>query len=194
MIPLGKLSKKEINDLPLEFYRGKISIISSPKSVDSVCSSLQKETVLGFDTETRPVFIKGDYHPPSLIQVAGQKAVYIFQLSQIGLCQPIIDLLTSEKIVKCGVAINQDLRELNQLKHFIPRGFVDLGEIARKSLIPHHGLRGLAAYFLGFRISKQARITNWNVVNLSKKQIIYAATDAWVGRELFFKFKEESLI
>tara|TARA_Y100000590_G_scaffold450147_1_gene589367 strand:- start:529 stop:1113 length:585 start_codon:yes stop_codon:yes gene_type:complete len=194
MIPLGKLSKKEINDLPLKSYRGKIFIINSPEDVESVCTSLQKETVLGFDTETRPVFIKGDHHPPSLIQMAGQKAVYIFQLSQTGLCQPIINLLSSDKIVKCGVAINQDLRELNLVKHFTPRCFVDLGEIARKSFIPHHGLRGLAAYFLGFRISKQARITNWNVVNLSKKQITYAATDAWVGRELFFKFKEESLI
>ncbi|HIA00113.1 MAG TPA: 3'-5' exonuclease domain-containing protein 2, partial [Candidatus Marinimicrobia bacterium] len=53
---------------------------------------------------------------------------------------------------------------------------------------------GLTALFLGFRISKQASTTNWSAKELSIKQITYAATDAWVGRELYFKFKDEQLL
>ena len=190
----GKLEKQEINALPLEAYIGEIFVINTFRDGKSSCDLLQKEKILGFDTETRPAFQKGEHHFPSLIQLSGEKAVFIFQLSQIGFCKPIKHLLSDGDIHKCGVAIRHDLSELNQLSKFVPRGFVDLGELARKAFIPHHGLRGLAAYFLHFRISKQAQTTNWNVKTLSKKQITYAATDAWVGRELYFKFKNEKLI
>ncbi len=189
-----KLEKQEINALPLEAYVGEIFVINTFRDVKSSCDLLQKEKILGFDTETRPAFQKGEHHFPSLIQLAGENAVFIFQLPQIGFCKPIKSILSNSNILKCGVAIEYDLSELNRLSNFVPRGFVDLGELARKAFIPHHGLRGLTAYFLHFRISKQAQTTNWNVKSLSKKQISYAATDAWVGRKLYFKFQTKKLI
>lgn len=194
MILKRKLEKQEINALPLKAYGGEIFIINTLQDVKTSCSILQKENILGFDTETRPAFHKGEYYAPSIIQLAGEKSVYIFQLHQVGFCNPLKQLLSNRGVLKCGVAIGRDLSELNLLSEFIPRGFVDLGELARKALVPHHGLRGLAAYFLHFRISKQAQISNWNIKTLKKKQIIYAATDAWLGRELYLKFKKEKLI
>jgi len=194
MILKRKLEKQEINALPLKAYGGEIFIINTLQDVKTSCSILQKENILGFDTETRPAFHKGEYYAPSIIQLAGEKSVYIFQLHQVGFCNPLKQLLSNRGVLKCGVAIGRDLSELNLLSEFIPRGFIDLGELARKSLVPHHGLRGLAAYFLHFRISKQAQISNWNIKTLKKKQIIYAATDAWLGRELYLKFKKEKLI
>ena len=194
MVSPRKLEKQEINALPLKIYDGKTFIINTLQDVKPSCDLLQKENILGFDTETRPAFQKGEHYSPSIIQLAGKKSVFIFQLHQIGFCKPIKQLLSNRNILKCGVAIKHDLSELNLLSKFIPRGFVDLGELARKAFIPHHGLRGLAAYFLRFRISKQAQTSNWNIKTLSKKQIIYAATDAWVGRELYFKFMKEKII
>ena len=194
MILKRKLEKQEINALPLKAYGGEIFIINTLQDVKTSCSILQKENILGFDTETRPAFHKGEYYAPSTIQLAGEKSVYIFQLHQVGFCKPLKQLLSNRGVLKCGVAIKHDLSQLNLLSEFIPRGFVDLGELARKSLVPHHGLRGLAAYFLHFRISKQAQLSNWNVKTLKKKQIIYAATDAWLGRELYLKFKKEKII
>ena len=194
MILKRKLEKQEINALPLKAYGGEIFIINTLQDVKTSCSILQKENILGFDTETRPAFHKGEYYAPSTIQLAGEKSVYIFQLHQVGFCNPLKQLLSNRGVLKCGVAIGRDLSELNLLSEFIPRGFVDLGELARKALVPHHGLRGLAAYFLHFRISKQAQISNWNIKTLKKKQIIYAATDAWLGRELYLKFKKEKII
>ena len=194
MILKRKLEKQEINALPLKAYGGEIFIINTLQDVKTSCSILQKENILGFDTETRPAFHKGEYYAPSIIQLAGEKSVYIFQLHQVGFCKPLKQLLSNRGVLKCGVAIKHDLSQLNLLSEFIPRGFVDLGELARKSLVPHHGLRGLAAYFLHFRISKQAQLSNWNIKTLKKKQIIYAATDAWLGRELYLKFKKEKII
>ena len=194
MTPTKKLEKQEINALPLKTYDGKICVINTLQDVKPSCDLLQKENILGFDTETRPAFHKGEHYSPSIVQLAGKKSVFIFQLHQVGFCKPIKQLLSNRNILKCGVAIKHDLSELNLLSKFTPKGFVDLGELAREAFIPHHGLRGLAAYCLNFRISKQAQTSNWNIKTLSKKQILYAATDAWVGRELYLKFKKEKII
>ena len=190
----NKLSKTEINSLPLRYYNGAIRIIQTAEQAKNACAILIKEKVLGFDTETRPAFNKGQSYLPSLLQLAGTKVVYLFQLSQCGLTDKIIFLLSNVNIIKSGVAINQDLTELQQILNFEPAGFVDLGDIAKSKGLPHHGLRGLAAYLLKFRISKSARTSNWSANQLTKKQIKYAATDAWVGRELYLKYKQIKVI
>ena len=190
----NKLSKTEINSLPLRYYNGPIHIIQTAEQAKKACAILMKEKVLGFDTETRPAFNKGQSYLPSLLQMAGIKVVYLFQLSKCGLTDSIINLLSIDYIIKSGVAINQDLIELQQISNFEPAGFIDLGDIARSKGLPHHGLRGLAAYLLNFRISKSGRTSNWSTNQLTKKQIKYAATDAWLGRELYLKYKRINVI
>lgn len=190
----NKLSKTEINSLPLRHYNGAIHIIQTAEQAKKACAILIKEKMLGFDIETRPAFHKGQSYLPSLLQLAGTKAVYLFQLRQCGLTNEIKTLLSKANIIKSGVSIDQDLAELQQISRFKPAGFVDLGEVAKSKGLPHHGLRGLTAYLLQFRISKSCRTANWGVKQLTQNQIKYAATDAWVGRELYFKYKQIKVI
>ena len=190
----NKLSKTEINSLPLRYYNGPIRIIQTAEQAKDASTILIKEKLLGFDTETRPAFNKGQSYLPSLLQLAGTKVVYLFQLSKCGLPDSITNLLSNVNIIKSGVAIDQDLIELQQILNFQPGGFIDLGEIARSKGLPHHGLRGLAAFLLNFRISKSVRTSNWSANQLTKKQIRYAATDAWLGRELYLKYKQINVI
>ena len=190
----NKLSKTEINSLPLRYYNGPIHIIQTTEQAKDACAILIKEKVLGFDTETRPAFYKGQSYLPSLLQMAGTKVVYLFQLSKCGLTDSITNLLSNDNIIKSGVAIDQDLTGLQQILHFDPAGFIDLGDIARLKGLPHHGLRGLGACLLNFRISKSGRTSNWSANQLTKKQIKYAATDAWLGRELYLKYKQINVI
>ena len=190
----NKLSKTEINSLPLRYYNGPIRIIQTAEQAKDASTILIKEKLLGFDTETRPAFNKGQSYLPSLLQLAGTKVVYLFQLSKCGLPDSITNLLSNVNIIKSGVAIDQDLIELQQILNFEPGGFIDLGEIARSKGLPHHGLRGLAAFLLNFRISKSSRTSNWSANQLTKKQIRYAATDAWLGRELYLKYKQINVI
>ena len=92
----NKLSKTEINLLPLRYYNGAIRIIQTAEQAKNACAILSKEKLLGFDTETRPAFKKGQSYLPSLLQLAGTKVIYLFQLNKCGLPTSICLLYTSD--------------------------------------------------------------------------------------------------
>lgn len=188
-----KLSKDDINQCPLGKYTGPIKIIRTEEKSVKAIKKLKNEQVIGFDTETRPAFQKGESYSPALIQLAGKNCVYIFQLKLLELTSLLLELLEDKNIIKAGVSIDFDIAELRKVSEFEPGGFIDLGDEAKQIGIKNHGLRGLAAVLLGFRISKGAKTSNWEKEKLSSSQIIYAATDAWVGRELYLKLKELSI-
>jgi ribonuclease D len=180
-----RMEKDEINERPIGRYEGKISLIRSEDELHEACKVLGKETLLGFDTETRPSYRVGESYPPALLQLAGANEVFIFQLKFTGLPQPLLAILANPNIIKAGVSLSHDLKELRSVVEFEPAGFVDIGNVAKDIGIQNHGLRGLAAVLLGFRITKSAKTTNWSRDDFTQGQIQYAATDAWVGRELY---------
>ena len=96
-------------------------------------------------------------------------------------------------MVKTGVALDQDIRKLRQLQEFPPAGFVDIAHLVARIGLRKSGLRSLAAIMLGFRVSKGAQRSNWALDRLSQSQIVYAATDAWISRELFIALDREGL-
>jgi len=177
-------TKAEINQLPLRHYQGPVELVSSPEGLALAVDRLGRERLLGFDTETRPSFKKGVNHPPSLIQLAGSQTVYLFQVDQLPPANGLQSILADPAIIKTGVAVRDDIKDLKRIWPFEESGFIDLGELARRLDLKTHGLRNLAANFLGFRISKHAQVSNWSREELTPKQIIYAATDAWVSREI----------
>ena len=188
-----KLTKDQINTMPLVKYEGKIRVLSSQDDLQESVDYLMNQRVIGFDTETRPTFKKGSANAPCLVQLAGENAVFIYQLDDISVLKKLSPILSNEKITKSGVSVDRDLIELMFLAPFDPCSFIDLGDVARDKGIPHHGLRGLAAMFLGSRISKSARTSDWGRDRLSRAQISYAATDAWVGLELFKRFEKKNI-
>lgn len=186
------MSREQINALPLKRYEGPVHLVRDAKSLESAVQALRKETVLGFDTETQPSFRKGESHPVALVQLAGSGGAYIFQLRALRDPAALLDLLANPKIRKAGVATGRDVQDLRKLYPFEPAGFVDLADLAEKAGIGHGGLRGLAAAVLGFRFSKGAQRSNWGRESLSPEQIVYAAMDAWVGRELYLALSRKT--
>lgn len=180
-----RMSKDEINACPIKRWRGSISVVRNKDELAAAMRKLTGHTLLGFDTETRPAYKKGESYPPSLLQLASDKEVFIFQLKHLGLAKPLREILADSAIIKTGVSLDYDIRELKKLSPFKAAGFIDLGNLAKKMGIKNHGLRGLAAVFLGIRISKGAQTSNWSRDVLTRQQIQYAATDAWVGRKLY---------
>ena len=181
----AELTKEEINQLPLRAWEGDVIIVREQRQLSAALAMLQKEKVLGFDTETKPCFTKGHTALPALIQLATQNNVFLFQLKHLCLGLELAGLLSSNEHLKVGVAIHDDMKALGRLYPFEAGGIVDIAQMARSQGIKAQGLRTLAANLLGFRISKGAQCSNWENEDLTPQQIKYAATDAWVGRQLY---------
>ena len=180
-----KISKAEINELPLIAWEGEIQILESSEEMEAAAADLANESHLGFDTETRPSFKKGDYHPPALIQLATERCVYLFRISKTKTFDPLLPILESPDILKTGVAIKDDVKELRAMEDFTPSGFVEIADITVKLGYENRGLRALAGLLLHGRISKAAQVSNWARPELDNKQVRYAATDAWISREIY---------
>ena len=180
------LSKEEINLLPIQAWEGPVVLVREEKTLADALEKLRQEPVLGFDTETRPTFTKGKTCRPALIPLATADTAYLIQLTHLPFSEDIAELLSSPRVLKVGVAIHDDMKALARIHPFQADGVVDLAVMARARGIQAQGLRTLAANLLGFRISKSAQCSNWENHELTPQQIKYAATDAWVGRELYF--------
>ncbi|MBF0283131.1 MAG: 3'-5' exonuclease domain-containing protein 2 [Magnetococcales bacterium] len=192
-----RISKEEINDLPMCKWEGEIHLVQSAKRLKSALAALRQESapiILGFDTESRPCFKKGEHYPPSLVQLAGAQDVYIIQLASVGKLDPLAELLADPSVIKAGVGLEQDNRQLQELMPFEPGGFVDVGEAATRAGGENGSLRGMAARFLDIRISKTAQCSNWSRPKLEPAQIYYAATDAWVSREIYLYLQRHGLV
>jgi ribonuclease D len=189
-----EISREAMLELPVVRYEGEVLLVESPQDLERAHADLMQETVVGFDTETRPAFRKGESYLPSLFQAATARAVYLFQLRRKETFPLLTELLTEKRIVKAGVAVADDLRTLKRVFHFADQGVVDLGLLARRAGYGQTGLRNLAGMILGMRITKGAKTTNWSAPQLTQQQIIYAATDAWVCRELYLKFESEGML
>jgi ribonuclease D len=187
------ISKEDINSLPIGRWEGPSRLVRTAEEVSGAVRTLSRASLLGFDTETRPAFRKGQKFSPSLLQLATDDEVFLFQLKHTGLPETLVTILSNPAIIKAGVAPDFDLLSLQDLQPFHPRGFTDLAEIARLNGIKNQGLRGLAAIVCGIRISKSARTTNWASNDLTLQQIQYAATDAWIGREIYRLLKTRTV-
>jgi ribonuclease D len=183
-------SREEINELPIRRYEGPVHLVASAADLAQAMADILQESVVGLDTETRPSFRVGESYPPSLAQVATARAVYLFRLQHLDCSAAVAQFLSLERIVKAGVGLADDLRQLRKCFPFDEKAVVDLSAAAKAQGLAKTGVRTLAAAFLGFRIPKGSKTSNWAAAQLTPQQVAYAAMDAWACRELYLKFRE----
>jgi len=189
-----RLGKEHIKALPVRAFDGKIHLITEINNLIDAIKTLRNYPVLGFDTETRPVFRKGVQHNVSLLQLSTEKEAFLFRLNHLGFPNELVAILEDPDILKVGVAILDDVRGLKKLSNFKADGFIELADIAGDLGIVTCGLRNLAAIFLGVRITKKAQLTNWERPVINSKQSLYAATDAWICLEMYLFLERENLL
>ncbi len=177
---LLKISSEIINELDPINFEGNITVISNKSDVPAIYNIIKKAKRIGFDTESRPSFKKGQEFPVSIIQMSLEDNAYIFKLKQLGFCDELKDILSDENIEKIGVGVKEDIRRLKKLGDFNPANFIDLAEIAKKKGLIQCGLKALTARYLGKKLVKSSQTTNWAKNSLTCVQLTYAATDAWV--------------
>ena len=188
------ITPEQVNALPIGRYEGEVCLVERPEHLERAAADLLQESVVGFDTETRPAFKVGQSYPPALAQFAGARAVYLFALQRVDCSAVLRELLSSERIVKAGVGLADDLRALSKSFEAKPKSLVDLSTVAKRHGVKKTGVRTLAALYLGFRIPKGTKTSNWAAPRLSAQQVTYAATDAWACRELYLRFRELGLL
>jgi len=189
-----RISREELNDLPIGRYEGPVCVVAEPADLKRAVRDICQESVVGFDIETRPAFRPGESYLPSLVQFATAGAVYLMQVQQQDYSAVMQEIFSSERIIKAGVSVADDLRNLKKLFEFEESAVVDLGKVAKRHGLKQTGVRNLAGIFLGMRVPKGAKTTNWAARRLTPQQIAYAATDAWVCRELYLRFKQLNMV
>lgn len=186
-----RIPSEIVAQLPMAAYKGDVVLVNSEEEAEKAVLEISRESLLGFDTESRPSFKKGFSYPVSILQIGGEGKVWVFRLANIGSSlEKVFSILENPNIKKVGVAVNGDIANLKALRDFEPAGFEDISVKTRQIGIVNTGLRNLLSLFTGFRISKSAQMSNWAAEELSKKQISYAATDAWASRLLYLEVEK----
>lgn len=182
---VNRIDKEYINGLKPLRFEGEVVLVDTPEQEEMAVRELRHETAVGFDTESRPAFKKGDNFPVSLVQIATLETAYLFQVDKTGFTDALAAFLANPDIKKIGVGLKHDVVKLQELKQFKAGGFVDLSHIAKEKGIIQVGARGLTARYTGCRLVKSAQKTNWAKPDLTWRQQIYAACDAWVCLEIY---------
>ena len=182
---INKITKEELKELPAIQYRGEIRVVDTEAQIAEACAYLAAQPMLGFDTETRPNFTKGNMYKVALLQLSGEERCYLFRLNMVGLPRPLLDLLENPDLPKVGLDVDGDLRALRHRHAFHEAGFLDIQHLVREWGIEEMSLRKISAIVLGQRVSKAQRLSNWESPALTDKQQLYAATDAWVCTEIY---------
>ena len=181
------IAKEDINLLELDKYNGETILVNTDAELEKACTEIEKCTIIGIDTETKPSFKKGQMNTVALLQIATDKKAYIVRLKKVKMSQRLADIFANEAIKKIGIAIFDDLKDLKKIIPFTDKSVVDLNLLAPKLGFESIGAKKLSALVLGIRISKRQQVSNWELEKLSQAQIDYAATDAWICREIYLR-------
>ncbi len=189
---IESIDPEQLKQLEFASFQGKIQVIDSIGfEFNKAISYLRAQKVIGFDTETRPCFSQDQpRYGVALLQLSGPGKAFLFRVNKIGMHRRLCRLLADKNIIKVGAAIHDDIRGLQKLNGFEPGGFVDLQKIVWEWGIRDKSVKKMSAIILGFRISKTQQLSNWEAEKLSEQQCRYAATDAWVCREMYLKLRK----
>ena len=188
------ISKEELNRLPIEKYSGEIVTVSTVEELEEAISELEKAALIGFDTETKPAFKKGQVHNMALIQMATDKKCFLIRICKFGIPEKLKTLLADKNIPKVGLSLRDDFHGLAKLSDVTPGGFIDIQEMVKDFLITDSSLTKIHAILFGRRISKSQQLSNWEANSLTDKQKEYASLDALACINIYRHLREGQFV
>jgi ribonuclease D len=171
-------------------FPGEICLIVNDRDLAEV--DFAAITAFGFDTETKPAFRKGDDFKTALLQLATDSVAYLIRLHYIRDFEPIRQVFENPEVLKVGAAISYDLKQLQRIFPFQAHGFVDVQRIAKEKGLKNLGLKKMTEEVFNATLYKGPKMTNWERQILTPEQLLYAATDAWIGLKLYRELKSEN--
>jgi ribonuclease D len=182
------ITKEDLALLPKLTFEGKITIVDTPKELDKAIRVLEKEKTVGFDTETKPSFVKGGTpNQVALMQFSTLKECYLIRLNKLGIPLQLDNFLNNPSVKKIGISLKDDFHSLRRRQNIKTSGFIDIQVIISKYGIEEKSLQKIYAIMFGKRISKSQRLSNWEADVLTTAQQEYAAIDAVSCLEIYNK-------
>ena len=141
--------------------------------------------VVGFDTESKPVFKAGQKnHGPQVVQFALRDKAFLFQLHRRECWSFVSDLLESDQVLKVGFGLRNDRGQIHSKLGVTLRASLDLDHVFRKQgYAGQIGVRAAVGAVLkqSFPKSKSVTTSNWALPDLTSRQLLYAANDAFAA-------------
>jgi ribonuclease D len=179
------ITKQELAELEKVNFEGEIYVIDHPAEVDNAVAYLSTKSALGFDTETKPAFKRGQVNNVALLQLATEDECFLFRLNKIGYPESLEKLLCNESVKKIGLSLRDDFAALRKRTGKKPQNFIDLQLFVDKFGIEDNSLQKIYAIIFGKKISKSQRLSNWEAAELTPAQQSYAAIDAWACLKIY---------
>ena len=176
----NSITKEELAELPQRAFDGHpVTVINLEQAEIAVRQIREANCPVGFDTETRPSFKKGEYHKVALVQLSIGRFCFLFRLNKIkGVPDCLKELLEDPEVVKVGLSTPDDFRNLNKWRSITPKGFIELQQLVTEYGITDKSLAKIYADVFEKRLSKRQQMTNWEADQLSFAQQAYASLDA----------------
>ncbi len=168
--------------------RSDVILVSNADQASAALAALAGCDVLGFDTESKPTFVKGEVSTgPHLVQLSNDSTAYLFQIGAQRWLEVLKPLLESPAILKVGFGLADDIKRLRSKLGIDTANVLDLSSALRDGQRNPLGAKTAVARFFGQRMQKSKKITttNWALPTLSDKQIQYAADDAHVALKVY---------
>ena len=181
----NKYDKRLIASLPRAVFNGRIIVILTRGETEKAVRYLLSQPILGFDTETRPSFRKGQIHKVALLQVSTDDTCFLFRLNHTGLTPALKRLLEDTTTMKVGLSWHDDVNSLHGIGDVRLGSFIELQKMVSELGIEDMSLQKLFANLFGQKISKREQLSNWDADVLTDKQKLYAATDAWACVQIY---------
>lgn len=192
-MPAVTIDRKALEAAELPPYPGlslaDITLVSDPARAAAAEAALLAADALGFDSESKPTFRKGEESTgPHLVQLATDTQAWLFP-THVAAGLPVLKaVLESTRIRKIGFGLGNDRSALQGRLGIALANVIDLGEELRG---PGHkgtvGAKMAVAHFFGQRLqkSKKTGTSNWAAPRLSEAQLRYAANDAHVALRVY---------
>ena len=178
-----------------------VRMVKSERDAAEALAALCSMDVIGFDTESKPTFLKGEASTgPHLVQLATDDAAYLFQIGAApapdGLNTVLKAVLESKTILKVGFGLSDDIKRLRAKLGIDTAHVLDLSTALRKNEKNTLGAKTAVARFFGQKLQKSKKITttNWAMPRLSEKQILYAADDAHVALKIYRHWRKDQSV
>ena len=188
------IEKQVINQMPVVAFPGHIHIIDAVSQVKSAVSALRTMPIVGFDTETRPSFRRGERHQMALLQLSNENDAFLFRINRTGIPTPLKQYLEDPGIIKVGLSTTDDFHQLTRLSDIHPAGFIEVQQLVKQYGITDMSLQKIYAILFQQKISKNQQLTNWEASQLSDAQQRYAAIDAWACLRIYERLQSGAFV